>query len=93
MVTFRSKIAEIQQIIAEGQEDNVFVNDSDGIWFGGVNKTNTGWILVAKQVDKSSMECTKHISRIMNSPPKKQSSIQLLGHPSETHRLKISLQI
>jgi hypothetical protein len=66
--------SEIRQIIAEGQEYNVFVDDADGIWFGGVNKTKTGRILAAKQVDKSSLEYTKHISRFMNSPPKKRSS-------------------
>jgi len=66
--------SEIRQIIAEGQEYNVFVDDADGIWFGGVNETKTGRILAAKQVDKSSLEYTKHISRFMNSPPKKRSS-------------------
>jgi len=67
--------AEIRQVIADGEEENVFVDDSDGIWFSGVNKTKTGKLLVAKQVDKSSLEYNKHISRFMNPPPPQKKEI------------------
>jgi filamentous hemagglutinin family protein len=43
--------SEIRQIIAEGKEGNVFIEDEEGIWFGGVNKTNTGRILAAQQTN------------------------------------------
>jgi hypothetical protein len=63
LVTARQKIleSEIRQVIANGEEDNVFVCNEDGIWFGGVNKTRTGRILAKQQVDRSSLEYTKKI--------------------------------
>jgi hypothetical protein len=33
------------EVIAEGEEENVFVCDKDGIWFVGINKTKTCRIL------------------------------------------------
>ncbi len=65
---------EIHHLLADGEEDNIFVDNEDGIWFGGVNKTETGKILAVKQVDKSSLEYNKHIARFMKSPPKKRSA-------------------
>ena len=40
---------EIGQVIAEDKKKLVFINDDDGIWFGGVNKAKTGRILVAQK--------------------------------------------
>jgi hypothetical protein len=33
---------EIHNVIAPGQESNVFLNELDGIWFGGVDKNKNG---------------------------------------------------
>jgi hypothetical protein len=66
--TLQSKI---QQVIVDGEEDNIFVDNYDGIWFGGINKTKTGRILATQQTDKSSLEYTKLINRVLHSPPKK----------------------
>jgi hypothetical protein len=62
---------EIRQIIADGEDDKVFIDTAEGIWFGGVSKTKTGRILAAQQADRSSLAYTNHISRILKSPPKK----------------------
>jgi hypothetical protein len=62
---------EIRQIIADGEEDKIFVDNEEGIWFGGVSKTKTGHILAAQQADRSSLAYTNHISRILKSQPKK----------------------
>jgi hypothetical protein len=43
---------EIRQILAEGEEDCVFVHNEEGIWFGGVHKTKTGRLLAAQQADR-----------------------------------------
>jgi hypothetical protein len=44
------------QVIADDEEYNVFVNEEDGIWFGGVNKTRTRRILATQHTDRSSLE-------------------------------------
>jgi len=62
---------EIRQIIADGEDDKVFIDTAEGIWFGGVSKTKTGRILAAQQADRSSLAYTNHISRILKSPLKK----------------------
>jgi len=33
---------EVQNIIANGKEENVLINDIDGIWFRGVQKNRNG---------------------------------------------------
>jgi hypothetical protein len=63
---------EIRNVIAPGQELQVFVNDIKGIWFGGVNKNRNGIKLSSfSHKNKEEAEYTAHINRIMNSPPKK----------------------
>ncbi len=72
---FKNKIASLEsksrQVIADGEEDKVFINNEDGIWFGGINETKTGRILAAQQADRSSSSYNKHTARFMNSLPKK----------------------
>jgi len=36
---------EIRNVIADGKENKVFLNDTDGIWFSGVNKNKNGNVL------------------------------------------------
>jgi hypothetical protein len=63
--------SEIRQVIADGEEDNVFICNEDGIWYDGVNKRKTGHIFASQQADRSSLEYTKKLDRFMTSPPKK----------------------
>ena len=60
---------EIRQVIAKGEDENVFVCNEEGIRFGGVNKTKTGRILAEQQKEKASLDHTKRIERLMHSPP------------------------
>lgn len=64
---FKNKIASLEsksrQVIADGEEDKVFINNEDGIWFGGINETKTGCILAAQQADRSSSSYNKHTAR------------------------------
>jgi hypothetical protein len=61
---------EIRQVIAKGEDENVFVCNEEGIRFGGVNKTKTGRILAEQQKEKASLDHTKRIEHLMHSPPK-----------------------
>jgi hypothetical protein len=40
---------EIHHMITEGEEERVFVNNEEGVWFSGVNKMKTGRLLAAQQ--------------------------------------------
>lgn len=82
--------AEIQQVIADDEEHNVFVNDEDGIWFGRVNKTRTGCILATQQRDKSSLDYTKKIERVLHSPPKKRGGGIPPSPSFSTHHIQLS---
>ncbi len=44
--------ADIWQIIVDGEAPNVFVDDTEGIWFGGVNKLKTGRLTIPEQMLK-----------------------------------------
>jgi hypothetical protein len=71
---------EIRNVIAPGQESQVFLNDIVGIWFVSVNKNRNGINLSSfSSKNKEEVEYTAHINRIMNSPPKNTSSTILFG--------------
>jgi hypothetical protein len=36
----------------DGEAPNVFVDDTEGIWFGGVNKLKTGRLTIPEQMLK-----------------------------------------
>jgi hypothetical protein len=77
---------EIRSVIAPGQESQVFINDLDGIWFGGVNKSKNGINLVAlKNKKKEDVEYFDHVNRVMSSPPKNVPSITLPGEEESLH--------
>ncbi len=63
--------SEVHQVIADDEDEKVFIDNKEAIWFGGVNKMKTGRILASQQMDKSSLEYTNHITRLMTSPPPK----------------------
>lgn len=63
--------SELRHILADGEDDHLFVDTVDGIWFGGVNKTKSGTIVPQAQHTKESIAYSSHLQRIMSSPPKK----------------------
>jgi len=63
---------EIRNVIADGKENKVFLNETDGIWFSGVNKNKNGNVLSnVRHCSKDDAAYFDHINRLMNSPPKK----------------------
>ena len=62
--------AEIRQVLADGEEDKFFINSSDGIWFGGINKKR-GTISIPSTFSKDDADYSLHLQKVMNSPPKK----------------------
>lgn len=63
---------EIHSVIADGEASKIFLNDIDGIQFGGANKIKHGIKKKnLKNCSKEDAEYSEHINRIMNSPPKK----------------------
>ena len=38
----KSLETEIRQVIADEEDEKIFISPEEGIWFGGVNKTRTG---------------------------------------------------
>jgi hypothetical protein len=69
--------SEIRKIIEPGEETKVFLNVSDGLWFGGVHKNKSGRVIVATQPSKSTLNHLNHITTILRSPPKKRSNTHL----------------
>jgi hypothetical protein len=70
---------ELHNIIAPGEEANLFLNPDDGIWFGGVKKNKHGKINPI-QPNGFDNNYVQHLNCMMNSPPKKRS---LQDQPSQ----------
>ena len=63
---------EIRNVLAPDQEQKIFMNEFDGIWFGGVNNTKRGIQYSSiKNKTKDDVDYSAHINSIMNSSPKK----------------------
>jgi hypothetical protein len=60
--------SELRQIIADNEEDKLFTNPEEGIWFGTVTKSKSGLFTFNKAVTKESIEYSSHFNRIMHSP-------------------------
>jgi hypothetical protein len=59
---------EICNVLAPDQEQKIFLNEFDGIWFGGVNKTKKGLQYSSlKNKTKDDVDYSAHINSIMNS--------------------------
>jgi len=63
---------EIRNVLAPDREQKIFMNEFDGIWFGGVNNTKRGIQYSSiKNKTKDDVDYSAHINSIMNSSPKK----------------------
>jgi len=63
--------SEPRHIIANDEDENLFIHSIEGIWFGGVKKSKLGNIAPQQQCTKDTIAYAEHLHRIMNSPPKK----------------------
>jgi len=64
---------ELCRIIAEGEEEKLFIDPAVGIWFGGVHRNKFGQILNTHE-NPNNKEYSQHINHMLNSPPKKQAA-------------------
>jgi hypothetical protein len=68
---------EIRKIIEPGEENKVFLDNKDGLWFGGVRKNKNGKVITVQQPCKLTIEHCNRISSILRSPPKKRPNSQV----------------
>jgi hypothetical protein len=63
--------SEIRHILAENEEEKLFVDPAKGMWFCGITKSKNGHITINRNLTKDSVEHSSHLDRIINTPPKK----------------------
>ncbi len=83
---------EIRNLLAEGEEANVFTNPDDGIWFGGVNKSKAGKIIPSQQLSKQMTDHIQRISKKLPSPPKKRQNHDMTTAPAPTGPINTQLK-
>jgi hypothetical protein len=62
--------SEIHQAIADGEEENLFSDPDQGLWFGA-SRPKFGKFSLITFSEKSDEVYSSHLNRVMNSPPKK----------------------
>ena len=63
--------SEIHQAIADGEEENLFSDPDQGLWFSGASRPKFGKFSLITFSEKSDEVYSSHLNRVMNSPPKK----------------------
>jgi len=53
---------ELRNVIAPGQENKLFLNEFDGIWFGGVNKNKKGVHYTSLKIKRRMLQTILHTS-------------------------------
>ncbi len=66
---------DIRAQLKEGEANNIFVSETDGIWFTPITKTKTGQIVNTQPTTKSNLEHIQHTHSILSSPPKKRPHV------------------
>jgi hypothetical protein len=62
---------EIALVLAKGEETKVFINPTDGMWYGSVHQNKQGQSVKTTHLSKTGQEYARHINQLLNSPPKK----------------------
>jgi len=68
--------SKIRQVLASDQDEVIFTDPIEGIWFGSLNKVK-GNISLPPTYTKDDADYSSHLHRIMNSPPKKRPNSNL----------------
>jgi hypothetical protein len=63
--------SEIRNIIKDGEAGKVFIDDTEGIWFGGLNNPKYGRHFDSTNTNRDAIAYSSHINKVMSSPPKK----------------------
>jgi hypothetical protein len=63
---------EIQRIIADGEEANVFQHESEGMWFGSVFKNKGGKLLSSQPPTREGVNYASKVNKLLASSPMKQ---------------------
>jgi hypothetical protein len=68
--------SKIRQVLASDQDEVIFTDPIEGIWFGSLNKVK-GNISLPPTYTKDDADYSSHLHHIMNSPPKKRPNSNL----------------
>jgi hypothetical protein len=88
--------SKIRQVIADREAGKIFVDEEEGIWFGGANKSKSGRLTITDTyAQQETVQYISHVNRIMSSPPKKRTAslpqwgggIQTSTDPSTLHHI------
>ncbi len=64
---------EIRAVLEEGESTKVFLNEEEGIWFGGHVRKRNGKPITLSVPNKADLEYIKQAETMMNNPPKKRN--------------------
>ena len=78
----RSLKTEIWRVKTDGEEANVFQNESEGMWFGGVFKNKGGKLLSSQPPTRESINYASKVNKLLASPPKKRPNSSQHTTPS-----------
>jgi hypothetical protein len=62
---------EIALVLAKGEENKVFINPTDGMWYGSIHQNKQGQSVKTAHLSRTGQEYARHINQLLNSPPKK----------------------
>jgi hypothetical protein len=69
---------DIRAQLAEGEAENIFISEIEGIWFTQITKTKSGQIVNSQPTSKFHLDHIQHMHSILSSPPKKRQHSTLL---------------
>jgi hypothetical protein len=62
---------ELQSVLEIGEENKLFINPLEGIWFGGTISHKEGRLLNSRLPNKQELAHASLLNNMLNSPPKK----------------------
>jgi hypothetical protein len=76
---------EIRSVLEKGEAPKVFIDEIEGIWFGGTVRHKNGKPFSITAPSKTDMEFRKHTDAILNKPPNKKRFQQNSPTPANTN--------
>lgn len=72
-------------MLAKGEEQKIYANPSEGIWFGNANHKTSGRPVNFNSLTKQGQEYANHVNRLLNSPPKNRTQQSVSYTPLPPH--------
>lgn len=76
--------SEIWKVIAKGEADKVFLDETEGIWFGRAYKNKDGRLSSNNAPTKDSIDYANRINGLLSSPPKKRHQTPITSSVQKT---------